>query len=87
MAEGFKEFKGGDLETPEGLTEMNRQLRELYDNVAGDARTIRVYKGFGTPESAVSAGIGSLFQRLDGGANTTLYVKETGTGDTGWVAK
>jgi hypothetical protein len=43
--------------------------------------------GSGTPEGAVVAPVGSLFQRTDGGAGTTLYVKESGTGNTGWVAK
>jgi hypothetical protein len=43
--------------------------------------------GSGTPEGAVVAPVGSLFQRTDGGASTTLYVKESGTGNTGWVAK
>lgn len=42
--------------------------------------------GTGTPEGAVTAPIGSLFTRSDGGASTTLYVKETGVGNTGWVA-
>jgi hypothetical protein len=35
----------------------------------------------------VTAGIGSLYLRRDGGAGTTLYIKESGTGNTGWVAK
>jgi hypothetical protein len=43
--------------------------------------------GTGTPEGAVTAPVGSLFTRTDGGAGTTLYVKETGAGNTGWVAK
>lgn len=43
--------------------------------------------GSGTPEGAVTAPVGSLYTRTDGGANTTLYVKESGTGSTGWVAK
>jgi hypothetical protein len=43
--------------------------------------------GDGTPEGAVTANPGSLFQRRDGGAGTGLYVKESGTGNTGWVAK
>jgi hypothetical protein len=43
--------------------------------------------GANTPEGAVTAPVGSLFTRTDGGANTTLYVKESGTGNTGWVAK
>jgi hypothetical protein len=40
----------------------------------------------GTPEGAVTAPVGSLFLRTDGGTGTTLYVKESGTGNTGWVA-
>lgn len=43
--------------------------------------------GVGTPEGAVTAPVGSLFTRTDGGTNTTFYVKESGTGNTGWVAK
>lgn len=43
--------------------------------------------GTGTPEAAVTAGVGSIFHRTDGGASTCLYVKESGTGNTGWVAK
>lgn len=43
--------------------------------------------GSGTPEGVVSAVVGSMFTRTDGAAGTTLYVKESGTGATGWVAK
>jgi len=43
--------------------------------------------GAGTPESAVTAGIGSVWYRNNGGSSTTLYIKESGTSDTGWVAK
>lgn len=42
--------------------------------------------GSGTPESVVTADVGSTWRRTDGGANTTLYVKESGSGNTGWVA-
>lgn len=41
----------------------------------------------GTPESLVTAPIGSVASRIDGGAATSFYVKESGTGNTGWVAK
>lgn len=48
----------------------------------------RVLAGLGTPEAAVIGEIGDLFVRKDGGANTTLYVKEAGAGlNTGWFAK
>lgn len=43
--------------------------------------------GAGTPEGAVTAPVGSLYLRSNGGANTTLYIKESGAGNTGWVAK
>ena len=46
-----------------------------------------VYSGTGTPESVVAAPVGSMFLRRDGGASTTLYVKQSGTGNTGWVGK
>jgi hypothetical protein len=46
-----------------------------------------ITRGAGSPEGAVTAPVGSLFTRTDGGASTTLYVKESGTGNTGWVAK
>lgn len=43
--------------------------------------------GSGTPEGAVTAPVGSIFSRTDGGAGTSFYVKESGAGNTGWVAK
>ncbi len=48
---------------------------------------ITVSAGTGTPESSVTAPVGSLYLRTDGGASSTLYVKESGAGNTGWVAK
>ena len=53
----------------------------------GTTFTAFITSGTGTPEGAQSAPVGSLFLRTDGGASTTLYVKQTGTGNTGWVAK
>ena len=55
-----------------------------YINGASGPRWI---KGSGTPESAVSAPVGSFYSRTDGGTSTSFYVKESGTGSTGWVAK
>lgn len=42
--------------------------------------------GSGSPEGAVTAVVGSLYTHTDGGASTTLYVKESGSGNTGWRA-
>jgi hypothetical protein len=41
----------------------------------------------GTPEAQITAPISTIACRTNGGAVTTFYVKETGTGNTGWVAK
>ena len=41
----------------------------------------------GSPESSIAADIGSVCYRVNGGSNTTLYIKESGTGNTGWTAK
>lgn len=43
--------------------------------------------GTGSPEGVYAAPVGSQFIRTDGGAGTSFYVKESGTGNTGWVAK
>ena len=43
--------------------------------------------GTGSPEGAIAAPVGSMYGRTDGGAGTSFYVKESGTGNTGWVAK
>lgn len=48
---------------------------------------VSILTGAGSPEGAASAPVGSLYLRNDGGANTSLYVKESGTGNTGWAAK
>lgn len=47
-----------------------------------------IHSGTGNPNNNVVGNVGDLFLRTDGGAGTTLYVKESGNGNnTGWVAK
>jgi hypothetical protein len=54
----------------------------LTQSMVFDRRT-----GAADPEGNVAAPIGSIYTRTTGGANTTLYVKTAGTGNTGWTAK
>jgi len=49
-------------------------IQSLYDRV-----------GSGTPEGAVSAPVGTTYHRTDGASGTSLYIKKSGTGNTGWV--
>lgn len=50
-----------------------RQIAALVDSMEGD----------GSPEGAVAGPVGALYTDT---TNGTLYIKETGTGDTGWVS-
>ena len=47
--------------------------------------TVEILTGAGAPN--VAAPVGSMYLRTDGGGDTTLYIKETGTDSSGWVAK
>lgn len=45
-----------------------------------------LFSGAGSPEGVIAATVGCLYRRTDGGAGTSMYVKESGTGTTGWVS-
>jgi hypothetical protein len=60
---------------------LNSDLAQIGDTLA------LIMTGAGSPESAVVAPKGTIFLRTDGGASTTLYVKTSGAGNTGWTAK
>lgn len=49
------------------------------------SETIHDLVGSGSPEGVVTASVSSLYRRSNGGTGTTLYIKESGTGNTGWV--
>lgn len=51
------------------------------------AQTVGIFTGTGSPEGVVTASVGSTYHRTDGGAGTSFYIKESGSGSTGWVAK
>jgi hypothetical protein len=53
----------------------------------GGLTDVGILIGTGSPEAARTAPVGSIFLRTDGGSGTSFYVKESGTGNTGWVAK
>lgn len=58
----------------------------LSFNLDAQTYTSLQLQGSGSPEAVVTAPVGSTYQRSDGGNNTVLYIKETGAGNTGWVA-
>ena len=54
-------------------------------SISGTRATIQA--GGIPPEGSVSAEPGSMYLNTSGGPGVTLYVKESGSGNTGWVAK
>lgn len=73
------------------LANGNAEMQEFLDDLLDAVRPVQligndieILAGEATPEGAIAANVGSLFLRTDGGASTTMYIKETGTGNTGW---
>lgn len=72
--------------------EGNQLLKVLSDAATRAVPTVvlgnggpNITIGAGTPESVVTAPVGSMYLNTTGTvANTTVYVKRTGTGNTGW---
>jgi Pectate lyase superfamily protein len=83
----------GDLtSTPFNFTNATGTWQFILNNGTavirlGSASGPLIRSGSGTPEGAVTAPVGSLYLRTDGGAGTSHYVKESGAGNTGWAAK
>jgi hypothetical protein len=83
---GLVKAAGGHRAVSQDANWVNTQI-ELFARRGDAIVEALILYGNGTPEGAVTAPRGALFTRSDGGAGTTLYIKESGTGNTGWVAK
>ena len=58
-----------------------------FDKSVALSSGAKIFSNTGSPEGSVTAPIGSLYTNTSGGTSTTLYVKTSGTGNTGWTAK
>ena len=54
--------------------------------IGGNEGGVVCLMGNGDPNGVVTAKIGSTYQRADGTAEACLYIKESGSSNTGWVA-
>tara|TARA_R100001132_G_C3255129_1_gene80946 strand:+ start:440 stop:814 length:375 start_codon:yes stop_codon:yes gene_type:complete len=73
----------GNIEWSTSPTSTNEDNRA--ESVLGGAV---VLAGVGAPNGSVIGSVGDLYVDKEGGASTTLYVKESGSAtNTGWVAK
>lgn len=59
----------------------------LFATQVGASNYPSVFISSGSPEGVYTATVGSICMNVSGGAGTAFYVKETGTGNTGWVGK
>lgn len=80
---------GGISNTYPSIKRNNAAIDVRLADDSGYAAQQTLYSryGSGSPEGVVTAPVGTYYSRTDGGAGTSLYVKESGTGNTGWVAK
>lgn len=73
---------------PAGL--LPERVRVLLNSILSgrngvEVGDVRIHSGDGAP--AFAAPVGTLYLRKNGGAGSTLYVKEVGTDASGWTAK
>ncbi len=74
--------------TDSGIQRLAAASLKVNDGSSGFGALASKYErwGSGSPESAETAPVGTIFHRTDGSAGTSIYVKESGSGNTGWVA-
>jgi hypothetical protein len=60
----------------------------LQNDITAAHQSLYERFGSGSPEGVVSAPVGASYHRIDGGAGTSFYVKESGgSTSSGWIAK
>lgn len=73
---------------PESLRDWERWIKQQDTAIDDAIDALGVSRGTGAPEGVVTGTRGDLYLRTDGGASTTLYVKESGDATKyGWAAK
>ena len=70
-----------DIHNGDGTSGIRMQILNGEINVL-NGNYLKITSGSGSPEGVLSANAGSLYLRTDAGE---LYVKKTGTGNTGWT--
>lgn len=66
------------------IPDLDRQIKDIKNSI----NELNVFFGRGSPEGVKRSKLGAIYINLNGGASTTLYIKESGNElSTGWVAK
>ena len=75
----------GDIITPNGVA--TEQFYTWVDQVTRAVNEIPPLVGTGSPEGAQTASVGRWYVDQGAAVGTGIYLKETGDGDTGWIAR
>ncbi len=80
-----------DLFPPDVVNGPDSWQARLQQNLdalaAGSSLGFVVFTGSGSPNGAITASPPALYLNRAGGAGSTLWVKESGSGNTGWAGK
>ena len=66
-------------------SKMQQQFRAWTQELTAAVNELQPLSGAGSPEGAVTASPTRLYMDTAGAAGSVLYVKQTGTDNTGWV--
>lgn len=61
------------------------RLGEFLEEMTRQVNLSTILTGSGSPEGVETANPTQLYMDTAGGAGTILYIKQTGTGNTGWI--
>jgi len=83
----------GNVFTLSGLRTFGTGCRQIgntgsshYYDILDMQTNVRHIRSTGSPEGVYAAGVGSIYHRTNGVPGATIYIKESGTGNTGWAA-
>ncbi len=85
---GDEPLSGGRTAGHVSLLDVDGNETILLLGSSGAVSSLYERFGSGSPEGVVAAPVGAIYHRTDGSiGQKALYVKEDGSGDTGWIAK
>ena len=60
---------------------------QWVDDITDLVNSLQIEFGSGSPEGSITADVGKVYIDTSASAGTGIYIKESGSGDTGWIAR
>lgn len=83
----YYEFETGQINADTKFRITDYSSKGTTTRILGTRAPVLTLDVVGTPEGVEAADVGSVARRQDGGAGTAHYIKEAGTGTSGWAGK